>query len=163
MVLDEHAGSVHGVHALEALDDDVACLELIVAHHLSFGHVGGAGDGVVEVVCVGGADVGEVDAGLCPCGGVGGVGVDHAADFRECAVEREVGGGVGRGAEFAFNHVAVEVDDHHVLSLHVVIVDTAGFDDHEAGFGVYAGDVAPGVDDEAMFHKVYVGLEYFFF
>ena len=61
---DEDGGCVHRVQAFEALDDHVAGLKLVVAHDFFHCHVGGAGDGVVEIVGVGSADVGEVDAGL---------------------------------------------------------------------------------------------------
>ncbi len=64
MVFDEDGGCVHRVQAFEALDDHVAGLKLVVAHDFFHCHVGGAGDGVVEIVGVGSADVGEVDAGL---------------------------------------------------------------------------------------------------
>lgn len=53
---------IHRVHALETLDDDVAGLQLVVAFDLGFGHVGGAGDGVMEIVGVGGSDVGDVES-----------------------------------------------------------------------------------------------------
>ncbi len=89
--------------------------------------------------------------------------VDDSADFREGAIERKMGRGVGRGAESAFDHVAVEVDHYHVFSLHFIVVHTAGFDYDEFCLRIYAGDIAPCVDDKTVFHEVKIGPEYFFF
>ena len=91
MVLYQHAGGVVGVDTLKTLHDDVACLQLILALYLGLGHVVGAGDILVEVVGMCGADVGDVLAGLCPCGGIGGVGVYDTLYVGEGTVEHEVG------------------------------------------------------------------------
>ena len=119
------------------------------------------GDGTVEVVGVGGAEGGDVHAGLGPGGGVLGVGVDDGADGRELAIEEGVGVEVGGGLEVAFDDGAVEVGDDHVLGAEVVVVDAGGLDDDEALGAVDAGGVAEGVEDEAFADQFEVGFEDF--
>ena len=89
-------------------------------------------DGAVEVVGVGGAEGGDGEAGLGEAGGELGVGVDDRADGGELAVEQGVGVEVGGGLEVAFDDLAVEVGDDHVLGAEVVVVDAGGLDDDEA-------------------------------
>ena len=68
----------------------------------------------MEVVGVGGAEAGNRAAGLRPGGGELGVGVDDAADLREFAVEQGVGVEIARGAQVAFDNLAVEIGDDQV-------------------------------------------------
>ena len=154
----QHGGGVHGVHPHEALDYYVAGFLLVFAPDLGLAHAAGAGDVLVEVIGVGGADVGDVEAGLGPGGGVGGMGVHHAADGGKSLVEHEVCGGVGGRAQGAFDDVAVEVDDDHVGGLHAVVGHAAGLDDHKAAPAVDGAHVAPGEYHQAVLHQVEVGL-----
>ena len=50
----------------------------------------GDGDRAVEIIRVGGAETGDLAAGLRPSGCILGMGVDYAADFGEGFVENEV-------------------------------------------------------------------------
>ena len=94
MVLYKYTGCVVGVDAFETLDNDIAGLQLIFSFNLGFGHIVGAGDGFVEIVGMCSTDIGDVLTCLCPCGGIGGVGVDNTLDIGECTIEHKVGGGV---------------------------------------------------------------------
>ena len=140
MVLHEHTGGVDGV--------DVATLDAVYNHHtglflilghLTLGHITGAGNGIVEIVGMGGADVGNVLACLCPCRGIGGVGVHNAAQLGEGAVENEVGGGVRRWVEVAFYHLpGLQIYNYHIGGLHHIIVYSGGLDDHKTFLAVDA-------------------------
>ena len=166
MVLHEYAGRMDGIDLPvgETLHDDVTRLQLVVAFHLSLGHVVGAGNGIVEVVGMCGADVGDVASGLCPSGCIGGVGVHDASDFGICSVEYQMGWGVGRRIQVAFHHLACfKVDHDHVAGFHGVVVDTRWLDDHQSFFTVDARDVAPGKNNEIVLHQVEVCTEYFLF
>ena len=111
-----------------------------------------------------GADIGQVDTGLGPCGGVGGVGVYHTADFGKRAVERQMGGSVGGRTERAFDHRTVgQAHHHHVGSLHGVVAYAAGLDDHETFLAVDARYIAPGENHQAVLNQAHVGTKYFFF
>ena len=165
VVLDEHSRRMHVVDvvALEAVDNHHARVVLVFGH-LAGCHVVGAGDGVMEIVGMSGTDVGNVETGLRPRRGVGGVGVYHAAYLGKLTVEHQVGGRVGRGFEVALHHLAgVQVDHHHVVGLHVVVAHTRRFDDNEALLAVDARDIAPCEYDEMVFHKVEIGLEHLLF
>ena len=94
VVLHQHPRSVVRVHALEALHYHVARLPLILTSDFSLCHIEGAGDVMMEVVGMGSSYVGNVDASLCPSGGIGGVGVHHAAYLWEGTVEHHVCRGV---------------------------------------------------------------------
>ncbi len=54
---------------------------------------------------------------------------------------------VGGGAERAFDDVAIEIDDDHVLGPHRVVGDAAGLDDREFGCTIKPADIAPGERD----------------
>gem|GEM_PF-6710989 len=114
VVLDEDSGSVVGIEPCEPFDDDVSGLLLVLAEHFVLPHVPGAGDIVMEVVRVGGSDVGDVLPGLCPCGGIGRMGVDYSADVLESLIEDKMCRGVGRGIEIPLHDFTVKVHDHHV-------------------------------------------------
>ena len=83
VILHQNTRSMHGIYALETLDYDITGLKLVFALDLLFGHVSRTGYGVMEVVGMGRAYVGQVYAGLRPCGGIGGVSVHHTPLFRE--------------------------------------------------------------------------------
>ena len=113
---------------------------------------------------MGRTDVGDILPGLCPGSGVGGMGVNHTAYFRKRTVEGEMGGSVGRGTEVALHYLAgIEVDNHHIVDFHSVVVNAARFDYHETLLAVYTGDVAPGKYNESVFDKVKIRTENFFF
>ena len=97
VVLDQYGWCVHGVDvvATETVNDYHTCL-LLVLGHLRLHHTVGAGNAVVEIVGVGGADVGDVLAGLSPSRGIGAVGMNDAAQFGELPIQYEVGRGVAR-------------------------------------------------------------------
>ena len=80
VVLDQDSRGMDGVDIvlLKTVDDDYAGV-LLIRCHLVLGHSLGAGNAVVEVVCMRRADVGNILAGLGPGGGIGGVGVDDTA------------------------------------------------------------------------------------
>ena len=107
MILDQYSRCVHGIDvvATETVDDHHARL-LLIFGHLCLHHTVGAGDAVVEVVGMGGADVGDVFSGLRPCGGVGAVSVDNAAQFRELTIEHQMSRGVAGGVQLAIDDFA---------------------------------------------------------
>ena len=92
------------------------------------------------------------------------MGVDHALDIGECLIENKVGRSVAWGVEVAFNNLAaLEVDNNHILCLHLVVAHAAGLDDNETFLAIDTWDIAPGEDNEALLHQVQIGLEYFLF
>ena len=167
MVLDEDGRGVVGVDLADVKDlihNDVACLKLILSFNFRFRHITGAGDVLVEVVGMGGADVGDITTCLCEGGGVGGVGVDHALDVGESLVEDEVRRGVAAGVEIAFDDLArLEIHNHHVGGFHLVVADAGGLDDDKTLLAVDARDVTPCEDNQPLIDEVEVGLENFLF
>ena len=95
VVLDQYARRVERVEAAEPLDDHGARLGFVVAVDLRVRHIARTGDGAVEIIGMGRSQRGDVESRLRPCRSVGRVGVYHAADPLEGAVERQVGRGVG--------------------------------------------------------------------
>ena len=151
VAVDQHAGDGHGVLALEGLDDHVARLQLILPVDLLLGHLTGAGDLAVEIVPVGGAHGRNAHARLGEAGGPAAVGVDHAPQIGEGPVQGQVGGGVGGGLIAALHPLAgLQVQHHHVLGGHGVILHAGGLDDHQTLLPVDAGDVAPGEGDQVI-------------
>ena len=91
------------------------------------------------------------------------MGVDDAADGGEFAIEKQMGGEVAGGAEYAFDYFAVEIGDDEVFRAEGGVVDAAGLDD-DKGIGtgaVYAAGVAPGVRGEAAAGDFLIGMEDF--
>ena len=66
--------------------------------------------------------------------------------------------------EVALDHLArLQINDHHVGSLHRVVAYARRFDDDQSFLAVDTRDVAPGKDDQSLPDQVQVGLEYFLF
>ena len=89
VVLHQDGGCVVGIDFADVQDlvhDDISCLQLILSFHLSLSHVARAGNVLVEIVGMGGANVRNVLASLSEGGGIGGVGVYHALDVGECLI-----------------------------------------------------------------------------
>ena len=86
-----------------------------------------------------------------------------ATDLGKGAVHLQVGGLVGGGAQTALCHLARHIHYHHVLSLHDVIGNPAGLDDHQAGGRVPRADIAPGVLHQALPGQLQVGGKHPFF
>ena len=125
MILDQYGWRMHRIDviATETVYNHHTRLFLVLGH-LTFHHAIGARDAVVEVVGMGGADVGNVLAGLRPCSGIGAVGVDDAAQFGELTLEYQLSGRVAGGIQFAIDNFAcLEVYYHHVGSFHHVVID----------------------------------------
>ena len=84
VILYQYTGSVDGVDftCQNAVHNDDTCLFLVLSHLVGC-HVTSARDGIVEVVGVSSANVGNVEASLSPCSSIGRMGVDDAAQLRE--------------------------------------------------------------------------------
>ena len=117
-----------------------------------------AGNGAVEIIRVGRAVAGDAAAGLGPAGRVRGVGMDHAAYFGESLVDLYMGGGVRGGLIVAFDDIAFQVNNDHIIGGQFVIIHAAGLDGEEAGFPVDLTDIAPGKCDQFMFGKQHIGF-----
>jgi hypothetical protein len=161
VAVDEAGGDGEGVDIvlLEVVDDGEAGLVDVAAGDGFVVQGRGAGDGAVEVVCVGGAEGRDGESGLGEAGGELGVSVDDGADGGEFAVEQGVGVEVGGGLEVAVDDLAVEIGDDHVLGTELVVVDAGGLDDDEALLAVYSAGVTEGVKDEAAADEFEVGFE----
>ena len=80
-----------------------------------------------------------------------------AAERREVPIEFDMSGEIGRGAEFAFDDLAITVNDDHVFGLHGFVRYAAGLDDDRPGFRILAADVAPRKIDESEFGEFEIG------
>ena len=128
----EDAGNFERIEIVpaEVAHDDGASVELVAGGDFLWCELFGAGDGAVEIVGVGGAEAGDGAAGLRPCGGELGVGVDDAAYGGEFSIQKKMGGEVAGGAEGAFNDGAVQICDDEVFQAEGGVIDAAGLDDH---------------------------------
>ncbi len=158
VVCDEDGGHLEGVNAAKAAYDSFASVQFIIFCDLVRSEGVGEWDGAVEVVGGGGAVTWYLATGLGPHCGVGRVGVADAGDVFEVAVELEVGLGVGRWVEGAFDGVAAEVEDDDFVGGEFGVGDAAGLDGDDAFVAVDAADVAPTVDGEVSGLQFEVGL-----
>ena len=166
MAVDKDGGHLGRVDlaAVESLNDDVAGLQLVFAANFLGGHLAGAGNLPIEIVTLGGAEGRDPLTGLGKGGRPTAVGMDDAAQCRECVVQGQMGVGIAGGLPFTLHHSAVaEADHHHVLGGHILITDAGGLDDHETLLPVHTGNVAPGEGDQAMLGQLQVGLTDLFF
>ena len=85
MVGAQNTRYVHRIDAslVEGLDDNKACVLLILAVDLVSGQASCAGNLAVEVVCVSGSVAGNAAACLCPGGSPRRMGMYYAANLRE--------------------------------------------------------------------------------
>ena len=83
----------------------------------------------------------------------------HAADTLEGLVYLQMCRRVARGAERSLHHVAVKVDDDHVLGAHDVVLHAAGLDHHKAAGAVYGADVAPCEYDQSVLYEIEIGAQ----
>lgn len=99
VVFAEYCGYGFGVfvHGFEFIYDEVSGVFFVGLFDFFFGQATQAGYFAVNVVCMGGSIAGDSSSCLGPAGGIGGVGVDDSAYFRECFVKLYVGCGVGGG------------------------------------------------------------------
>ncbi|MNQ28084.1 hypothetical protein D3C85_413530 [compost metagenome] len=91
---------------------------------------------------------------------MGGVGVHHAAKLRIGAIEHQVGGGVGGGAQGAFHLLARQIQHHHVLDPHPLVTDAARLYHHQIALSVDAAHIAPGEGHQAVARQIQVGDEH---
>ncbi len=108
---------------------------------------------------MGGTEGGDGEAGLRPCGGVFGMGVDDAADGGEGAIEQDVGDEIGGGAEGAFDDVAVEVGEDDVGGGELVVGDAGGLDGDDSVRTADAGGVTEGKEREAAANDFEICVE----
>ena len=158
----QHAGHLRWIDAFftEGFDDHRAGFPFVLAVDLLVGHQTGTGDRAVEVVGVGGAGGGNRLSGLRPDGGVTRMGMNNAAQRRECLIQQAVGWGIRRGFFLAFNHFAgLQADHHHIFGAHYAVVDAGGFNYQHPPFTVDGADVAPGEGNQIVLRQGQVGFE----
>ena len=86
MVFHEHARSMNRIEADKALYDYISCLEFIVTFDFGGSHIACARNGIVEIVGVSSADIGQIDSCFRPCCCISGVSVHHTANFGKSTV-----------------------------------------------------------------------------
>ena len=74
---------------------------------------------------MGGAEGGNGPAGLGPCGGEFGVGVNHAADGREGPVKLQMRLQIGGGLETAGDDFAFKIAEDYILGGHLLVRNAA--------------------------------------
>jgi len=109
-----------------------------------------------------GAETGDRGLGLGPRGGVLGMGMRHAADTGEPAVEFKMCGEVGGGPKFGVDDGALQVADDHMFGPQFVVGHAAGFDGNQTLIAVDAAGIAKGVDNQAATNEFQVCLEHLF-
>ena len=88
------------------------------------------------------------------------MGMNNAAQRRECLIQQTVGWRIRRRLFLAFHHVAgFQADHHHILGGHDAVVDAGGFNHQHAPFTVDGADVAPGESDQIVLWQGQVGFE----
>ncbi|MNZ95730.1 hypothetical protein D3C78_1148950 [compost metagenome] len=88
---------------------------------------------------------------------MGGVGVHHAAKLGIGAIEHQVGGGVGGGAQAPLDLPAGEIQHHQIFEQHAVVADTARLDDHQIALAIDTAHIAPGEGHQAVARQIQVG------
>ena len=83
----------------------------------------------MKIIGVSGAKTWNRFASLRPGGGVFGVSVGDAADFRELIVEDEMSGKIGGGSQMAIDDFAGQIGDDEMVGSQVFIGNSTGFDD----------------------------------
>ena len=99
----------------ESLHNHIAGVFLIIPFHFLRCQIPAAGDASPKIIRVGGAEAGDIQTGLCPGGGIGAVGVDNATQSGEGSVERQVGGRIRGGIQFALNPIALKIHYHKIF------------------------------------------------
>jgi hypothetical protein len=88
------------------------------------------------------------------------MGVHHAANGREGAVQLQVRGQVRRRLALALQHAAVRVHHHHVVGRHLFVRQAAGLDDDGATGRVTCADIAPGEGHQPQAGQFQVGVQH---
>jgi hypothetical protein len=65
------------------------------------------------------------------------------------AIDIEMRGGIDRGTQVALDHLAVEIEHHHLFGCQRLVTHAAGLDDHQARLRIAPRDVAAGPGDQA--------------
>ena len=160
MAVADHGGNGHGIQipVPEGFNDDGAGALFVILIQLFLGQVPGAGDGTVEIVGMGGAVAGNIPAGLGPGHRVGTVGMDNAPQLGEGLVQLNMGFGIGAGVQGALHHIALQVQDHQHIGCQLLVLHTAGLDDHQTLFPVNTGHIAPGIGDQIPAGELHIGF-----
>src|SRR5699024_6164162 len=96
VVCAEHARNVHRVPALEGLNDDKACVLLVLTVYLFRRQTSRAGNLPVEIICVSRSVAGNAASCLRPGGRPRRMRMYHASDLRKRLIKLQMGRGIGR-------------------------------------------------------------------
>ena len=151
--IDQHRRDRCGIFPCKCLNDDLACLLLVLAPDFLVRHGTGAGHRAVEVVALGRAHGRDLLPSLCKRSRPAGVGMDNPPAVRESLVQLHMGGGVAARFPLSFHNLAVQVGYDHVLYAHPVIGDAGGLDHHQTARAVDPGDIAPGEGHKTVLRK----------
>jgi hypothetical protein len=100
----------------------------------------------------------DLAAGLGEHGGVAAVRVRNPADARKMPVQQHVRRRIRRGAQVAFEHAAIQVDNDHIRRPQPLVRHAAGLDHHALAIGADPADVAPGQRHQPARSQIHVGL-----
>ena len=89
--------------------------------------------------------------------------VDDAAAGRECLVKHQMRRRIARRLPLAFDDIAVQINDDHIIFRHAVIRHAGGLDDNETTLPVDGRDIAPRKGHKVMLRQRQIGLQYLLF
>ena len=164
MALDEHAGNLKrlDIVVFKFFNDGKPRVLFVLAFDLLFGERARAGNIAIEIVGMRRPVEGNAAPRLRPCRRKRRMRMRHTADVGERLIKFDVRGRIGRGTKIPLHDFTVEVNDHHVLSLHVVVFDARRFDDDESRRPVDLRDIAPCEKDKLILDKIEIGLQNLF-
>ena len=156
---DKNARNGERLESAETLYDYLARVEFVGGVDLLLCQDTRDGYRTVEGVRMRSSVARNLPARLRPGRGLDGMRVHRALHPGEVAVELEMRRGVGGGAQASLDDLAVEIDDHHVVRRHPVVVDPARLDDHQLRLRIEPGRVSPGQYDKSRRDKPLVRPE----
>lgn len=130
---DEDSWDGDGIQTLgtEAADDNGTGISDVAGGDIFLGQGIGDGNRAVEIIGVGCPEAGNRKAGLSPGGSEFGMGVDHAADLGELAVEEGVSIEIAGRTKMAVDNPAFQIGHDEVGGGERSVINPAGLDDHQ--------------------------------
>ncbi len=112
----------------ERFDNDIPCLRFISTINLCLVQEACTRYSAIECICMCRSHYGHIQTRLrpdrCPCG----MGMHNAANLRIMLVQNRMSRCIRRRSHIAFNHIAIQINNHHIARLHRFIIDTAWLD-----------------------------------
>ena len=80
--------------------------------------------------------------------------MNHPSYIGESFIQNNMRCRIGRWFKFSFHYIAIQINNNHILGLHIVIGNSRRLYDHQTFFTINSTYITPSENNQSMFNQI---------